>query len=205
MAARGTVLLSAIPSAALSYMSVIVLPSALKYFLVGQKGYLLLGTLAISYWGCLAALIAKTSRDNRERQEAELALAERNAQIALAGRAALVGSYGYDVNDGKMEVSEGYAAIHGLPEGTTETTRREWQDRVHPDDVGRLEGLRSHAFGERGANTMWSTALFSRTGECGGSSRAASSLTMAMVTRNAWWASTSTSQSANERNNASAR
>src|SRR5215471_12647011 len=150
MAACGTVLLSAIPSAALSYMSVIVLPSALKYFLVGQKGYLLLGTLAISYWGCLAALIAKTSRDNRERQEAELALAERNAQIALAGRAALVGSYGYDVNDGKMEVSEGYAAIHGLPEGTTETTRREWQDRVHPDDVGRLEGLRSHAFGERG-------------------------------------------------------
>src|SRR5215813_10429565 len=150
MAARGTVLLSAIPSAALSYMSVIVLPSALKYFLVGQKGYLLLGTLALSYWGCLAALIAKTSRDNRERQESELALAERNAQIALAGAAALVGSYGYDVNNDKMQVSEGYAAIHGLPEGTTETTRREWQDRVHPDDVGRLEGLRSHAVGERG-------------------------------------------------------
>src|SRR5215813_10212751 len=150
MAARGTVLLSAIPSAALSYMSVIVLPSALKYFLVGQKGYLLLGTLALSYWGCLAALIAKTSRDNRERQESELALAERNAQIALAGAAALVGSYGYDVHNGKMQVSEGYAAIHGLPEGTTETTRREWQDRVHPDDVGRLEGLRCHAFQERG-------------------------------------------------------
>src|SRR5215510_1453815 len=150
MAACGTVLLSAIPSAAFSYMSVILLPSALKYLLIGQQGYLLLGTLALSYWGCLAALIAKTSRDNRERQESELVLAERNAQIALAGAAALVGSYGYDVHNGKMQVSEGYAAIHGLPEGTTETTRREWQDRVHPDDVGRLEGLRCHAFQERG-------------------------------------------------------
>ena len=150
MAACGTVLLSAIPSAAFSYMSVVLLPSAMKYFVVGQKGYLLLGALALSYWGCLAALIAKTSRDNRERQESELVLAERNAQIALAGTAALVGSYSYDVHNGKMQVSEGYAAIHGLPEGTTETTRGEWQDRVHPDDVGRLEGLRCHAFQERG-------------------------------------------------------
>jgi two-component sensor histidine kinase len=150
MAACGTVLLSAIPSAAFSYMSVILLPTALKYVLVGQKGYLLLGTLALSYWGCLAALIAKTSRDNRERQDSELALAERNAQIALAGTAALVGSYGYDVNNGKMQISEGYAAIHGLPEGTTETTRREWRDRVHLDDVRRLDGLRSNAFAERG-------------------------------------------------------
>jgi PAS domain S-box-containing protein len=150
MAACGTVLLSAIPSAAFSYMSMILLPSVLKFFFVNQKGYFLLATLAVSYWGCLAALIAKTSRDNKERQESELALAERDAQIALAGTVALVGSYGYDVNSGKMQVSAGYAAIHGLPEGTTESTRREWRDRVHPDDVQRVDGLRSHAFGERG-------------------------------------------------------
>jgi PAS domain S-box-containing protein len=149
MAACGTVLLSAIPSAAFSYMSVILLPSSLKYLLLGQKGYLLLGTLALSYWGCLAALIAKTSRDIRERQVSELALAERNAQIALAGKAALVGSYGYDVSSGKMQISAGYAAIHGLPEGTTETTRREWRERLHPDDAGDLDGLRSQVFGQR--------------------------------------------------------
>ena len=149
MAACGTVLLSAIPSAAFGYVSVILLPSALKYLLVGQEGYLLLGTLALSYWGCLAALIAKTSRDIRERQESELALAERNAQMALAGRAALVGSYAYDVNKGTMQVSEGYAAIHGLPEGTTETTLSEWRARVHPEDVGRVEGLRAQAFADR--------------------------------------------------------
>jgi PAS domain S-box-containing protein len=149
MAACGTVLLLAIPAAAFSYLSVIMLPSALKFFLVGQNDYLLLGTLALSYWGCLAALIAKSSRDNRERQESELALAERNAQMALAGTAALVGSYAYNVKGGKMQVSEGYAAIHGLPEGTTETSYSEWRERVHPEDLGRAEGLRDQAFAER--------------------------------------------------------
>jgi PAS domain S-box-containing protein len=149
MAACGTVLLSAIPSAAFSYVSVILLPSALKCLLVDQQGYFLLGTLAVSYWGCLAALIAKISRDNKERIASERALAERDAQIALAGAAALVGSYGYDVNSGKMQVSAGYAAIHGLPDGTTETTRSEWRDRLHPDDVRRLDGLRSQTFGQR--------------------------------------------------------
>src|SRR5215813_2883230 len=149
MAACGTVLLSAIPPAAFSYMSVILLPSALKYLLVGQRGYLLLGTLALSYWGCLAALIVKISRDIRERQESELALAERNAQLALAGRAARVGNYTYDVNKGVMQVSEGYAAIHGLPEGTTETLYSEWRERVHPDDLLRAEGSRDQAFANR--------------------------------------------------------
>src|SRR5262245_58257776 len=149
MAACGTVLLSAIPRAAFSYLSVILLPGALKYLLVGQKGYFLLGTLALSYWGCLAALIAKTSRDIRERQESEQALAERNAQLALAGRAALVGTYTYDVNKGAMQVSEGYAAIHGLPEGTTETSYREWRASVHPEDRERAEALRDQAFADR--------------------------------------------------------
>jgi len=97
----------------------------------------------------LAALIAKTSRDITERQESELALAERNAQMALAGRAALVGSYTYDVNKGTMQVSEGYAAIHGLPEGTTETTLSEWRARVHPEDLGRLESVHDQAVADK--------------------------------------------------------
>ena len=149
MAACATVLLSAIPRAAFSYMSVILIPTALKCLFVGEKGYLLLGTLALSYWGCLAALIAKTNRDIKERQESELALAERNAQLALAGRAVLVGSYTYDVNKGAVQVSEGYAAIHGLPEGTTETSYSEWRARVHPEDLGRAEELRDQAFADR--------------------------------------------------------
>ena len=146
MAACGTILLSAIPSAALSYISVVLLPSSVKYLLVGREGYWLLGTLALSYWGCLAALIAKTGRDIKERQESERALAERNAQMALAGMAGLVGSFGYDVNNGRMQISEGYAAIYGLREGTTETTLSEWRASLHPEDVGRVEVLRDQAF-----------------------------------------------------------
>jgi PAS domain S-box-containing protein len=87
--------------------------------------------------------------DISERKEAELALTERNAQLALAGRAALVGSYAYDVGEDRLQVSEGYAAIHGLPQGTTETTRSEWRTRVHPEDVERVERLRSRALCDR--------------------------------------------------------
>jgi PAS domain-containing protein len=81
--------------------------------------------------------------DISERKKAEFALAERNAQLALAGKVVLVGSYAYDVNADEMRVSEGYAAIHGLPEGTAETTRSAWRMRVHPGDVERVERLRS--------------------------------------------------------------
>ena len=58
-----------------------------------------------------------TVRDITQRKKAEQELAERNLQLALAGKAALVGSYAYDVRTDQMEVSEGYAVIHGLPEG----------------------------------------------------------------------------------------
>jgi PAS domain S-box-containing protein len=87
--------------------------------------------------------------DISERRQAERTLAERNAQLALAGRAALVGSYVYDVSKGTTQISEGYATIHGLPEGTTETTISEWRARVHPEDLTRAEGLREQAFADR--------------------------------------------------------
>ncbi len=84
--------------------------------------------------------------DITKRKAAERALTDRNAQLALAGRAALVGSYAYDVNKGTMQVSEGYAAIHGLPEGTTETSYYEWQARVHHEDLEQAERSRERAF-----------------------------------------------------------
>jgi PAS domain S-box-containing protein len=87
--------------------------------------------------------------DISERKKAELALAERNIQLALAGKAALVGSFAYDTGTEIMQISEGYAAIHGFPEGTVEKARRECLANVHPDDIGRVEQFRSEAFGER--------------------------------------------------------
>src|SRR5262245_50088661 len=93
--------------------------------------------------------VVNMTLDISARKKAELALTERNAQLALAGRAALVGSYAYDIGADRMQVSEGYAAIHGLPEGTTETTRCEWRRRVPPEDVERVERLRNQALSER--------------------------------------------------------
>ena len=89
------------------------------------------------------------TRDITDRKQAEDALAERNAQLTLAGRAGRVGSYAYDVNKGVMQISEGYAAIHGLPAGTTETTLCEWRSRVHPDDLRRVEVFRDQVFANR--------------------------------------------------------
>ena len=87
--------------------------------------------------------------DITEIRKAERVLAERNLQLALAGKAALVGSYAYDVNTERMQVDEGYAALHGLPEGTVETTRSEWRVRAHPKDLDRVEKIRQQAFCER--------------------------------------------------------
>jgi len=88
------------------------------------------------------------TRDITHHKRAEQTLAERNAQIALAGKAALVGSYALDVDTGKVQVSEGYAAVHGLPDGTTETTLSQWWARVHPEDLERIKKFRDQTFAE---------------------------------------------------------
>ena len=88
-------------------------------------------------------------RDITQRKRAAAALAERNVQLALAGKAALVGSYAYDPGTDLMQVSEGYAAIHGLPEGTAESRRSEWKSRAHSEDLARIEALRHQAAQEQ--------------------------------------------------------
>ena len=90
-----------------------------------------------------------TVQDITERKMAELALAERNLQLALAGKAGRVGSFAYDIDTERMQISAGYAAIHGFPDGTTEIARSEWQLGVHPEDRVRWEALRSRAYRER--------------------------------------------------------
>src|SRR5262245_14757372 len=70
-------------------------------------------------------------------------------QLELAGKAALVGSFAYGVDTEKMQISEGYAAVYGFPEGTTEIARSQWLARVHPDDVEEADAARSRAFRQR--------------------------------------------------------
>jgi PAS domain S-box-containing protein len=164
MAASGTVLLSAVPSAAFSYMSGILIPGAVKCLMfLDQSVYLLLGVLALSYWWFLAALIAKIAREIAEREQAEEklhenegelrrlleALTERTTQLALAEKSALVGSFAYDVGTDKLQVSDGYAAIHGFANETREIARSRWLAGVHPEDRLQLDELRSRAFSTR--------------------------------------------------------
>jgi PAS domain S-box-containing protein len=87
--------------------------------------------------------------DITEGKLAELALAERNLQLALAGKAGLIGRYAYDVDKEIVHISPGDADIHGLPEGTTKIARSEWLALIHPEDAEQIEVLRSRAFRER--------------------------------------------------------
>jgi len=96
-----------------------------------------------------AAIIIARHTAQAALRESEERLRESNAQLALAGKAGLVGSYVYEADLEQMKVSEGYAAMHGLPEGTSEATRSEWLTRVHPDDLARLEELRTRSFSDR--------------------------------------------------------
>jgi two-component sensor histidine kinase/integral membrane sensor domain MASE1 len=94
-------------------------------------------------------LLLGVTRDITQQRQAEQALAERNMQLSLAGKSAWVGSYAYDPGIDVMQVDAGYAALHGLPDGTVATTRSEWRARAHPEDLVRLEKMQSQAFRER--------------------------------------------------------
>ena len=106
------------------------------------------GSIGFNFQGTPVRLLGVT-RDITHRKRAEQALTERNTQLALAGQVCLVGSLAFDIDSGIMQVSPGYAAIHGLPEGTTETSRNDWHARVHPDDLPRLDASFEQAIANR--------------------------------------------------------
>ena len=87
--------------------------------------------------------------DISERKRAEAALAESNAQLDLAHKAARVGSYTYDLTARSMRISRASAETYGLPDGTIEITGEQWCARVHRDDVQRLRAEHICAFKER--------------------------------------------------------
>ena len=105
-------------------------------------GAQVVGAMVTAFTLILTALFA-------ERERAELALAERNAQFNLARYAARVSTYAYDKTSRTMQLSEASAAIFGLPRNTTEMTADEWRSRVHPEDLQRLDAERQSAFKDR--------------------------------------------------------
>jgi PAS domain S-box-containing protein len=85
------------------------------------------------------------TRNITDRKKAELVLEERNVLLALAGKAARVGSFAYDFGADLMQVSEGYTTLYGFPEGQTTVSRNAWLARVHQEDVDRVQELRRRA------------------------------------------------------------
>jgi len=99
--------------------------------------------------------VVGVSIDITERKLAELSLADRNKQLELAGKAALVGSFAIDVDaawedfaSNRMQVSPGFCAIYGLPEATTETSVGDWRSQVHPDDLPQFLEHRRQVFAQ---------------------------------------------------------
>src|SRR5262249_7804260 len=71
---------------------------------------------------------------------------ERTTQLALAEKSALVGRFAYDVGTDTLQISDGYAAIHGFPNEAREIARSRWLAGVHPEDRARLDEIRDRAF-----------------------------------------------------------
>jgi PAS domain S-box-containing protein len=103
--------------------------------------------------------------DMSERKEAELELAERRAQLALAAKAAQVGGYILDVARRRIQVLEGYADIYQLPDGTTEVSVDAWRAGVHPDDLKELDARREQSFAERQGERISEYRIVRRDGE----------------------------------------
>jgi PAS domain S-box-containing protein len=83
--------------------------------------------------------ILGNNADITERKESELALADRDAQLAVAGKIGRVGSFAFDFGSRRLQVSPGYSAIHGLHERTVETNLLDLRARVHPNDFPPVE------------------------------------------------------------------
>src|SRR5262245_7672916 len=140
MAASGTILLSAIPIAALSYMSAILIPSAAKSLLfINQKGYLFLGVLALSYWCLLAALIAKVSREISDRKRIDIAIKESEVRLQQTLTAGQMVAFSWDPETGISHRSENAAQSLGLePQAATHGPGKDFLARIHPEDRKRF-------------------------------------------------------------------
>jgi PAS domain S-box-containing protein len=136
MAASGTILLSALPVAAFSYMSGILIPSALKSLLfLNAKGYLLLGVLVLSYWWFLAALIAKVAREIGERKRIDVALKESEIRLQQTLKAGQMVAFAWDPGTDLSRRSENASEILGLEARVaSHGPGKDFLARLHPED-----------------------------------------------------------------------
>jgi PAS domain S-box-containing protein len=96
------------------------------------------------------------TRDITLHKQAEQTLAERNAQLELAGEFALVGRFATEIDvargdfkSQRAQISPGFATIYGLPDETVEISVGDWRSLVHSDDLPHYLEHRQKVFAER--------------------------------------------------------
>ena len=90
--------------------------------------------------------IVGATQDITERKEAEAALRESEAGLALAQNAAQIGVWDSDHSTNVITIRGQYAQLHGLSPDRTTITREEWRSLIHPDDRERVDALRREAW-----------------------------------------------------------
>jgi PAS domain S-box-containing protein len=113
-----------------------LLPAAVKCLaFLNQKGYVLLGVLALSYWWFLAALISKITREISERKEADIALKDSEARLQQALAGGQVVAFTWDMTSGQSQRSENATQILGLePQIALHKHPSDFLAHVHPED-----------------------------------------------------------------------
>src|SRR5258708_16801043 len=105
-------------------MSGILIPTAVKCLVLpNPKGYVLLGILALSYWGFLAALIAKITREIGERKKADVALEESEARLQEALTAGQVVAFTWEPGTSLSHRSENAPQVLAISPNVTAHAR----------------------------------------------------------------------------------
>jgi PAS domain S-box-containing protein len=79
--------------------------------------------------------------DITERRRIDAQLDDVREQLELALVGANLGTYDAHLPSGRVEVNNRYLAILGYDPGQLEMSVAEWMDRIHPDDLPRIQAL----------------------------------------------------------------
>lgn len=85
--------------------------------------------------GWIAALL-----DVTEQRQKEAALRESQTTLSVALEAAQMGTWDYDLAEGKAHWSSPVAELFGFPADRTNITSEDWRTRIHPEDLPKVDG-----------------------------------------------------------------
>lgn len=98
----------------------------------------------------LRARTARLTREVRERQRAEAALAASQERLAQASAAAQLGVFDVDIRSRTGIVNHEFRKLYGLPPGEGPLPQEEWLACIHPEDRARLRAIADTMFREGG-------------------------------------------------------